>query len=308
MGASFPVLMMQNFAGDGYFGRNGSSQHKINMTTGSQSIKNNSAWNTNVQDCFASASTPGTTDNAGWNIGLVNIANNLIEKVGRMPFSTETDAFAANNISPPRLAHGSCQSLVKGYALGGFNQNDFSTLQSTQSVTFSTAVVAASGALLNNTYNTNGFRSETHGYYAGGAVSSPIATIAKMPFSTEVWANSSASLSSAQNQVAIVEKAASAYMLGGVNGSTFTNVIAKLVKATDTRTNLSATLALVRSGGAAFESDSTGFLFQGQTTGFSLTADSDALQFSTETRFDFSANIANTVSSVMMQTMKSGGY
>jgi hypothetical protein len=170
--------------------------------------------------------------------------------IQKLAYSNETSSTIGATMPAVTIYNynGMSNDGTAGYSYGGYvggaNVNTIQKLlYSTEARTQLSATHTAS---LRNIIT--GSNSGSNGYAFGGSSDTDyFTTITKMPYSTETPANIAATLSvSNAGNSTCDAKTQATYILGGFNLSTGTpganNIIAKLAFATDTRTNLAATM------------------------------------------------------------------
>jgi hypothetical protein len=221
----------------------------------------------------------------GWLLGGTNGAGTNIEV---MSFSAETFWKASSTITSTSYAAVFCDSGVNCFASGG----DSNTLE-TSKINVNTFVKSSGGSLSASRTRVHGVsNSGTAGYAMGGYSSG---TIMKYPYSTDTWANTSATMwngsSTTDRTVGVNNAQIASYHFGGTAGGTATNIIGKFLFSNDTRSNLAATLTnATYTGSVGINTGVAAYYFGGYPP---FNTNIDKLTLSTETKSALSATLTS---------------
>lgn len=219
----------------------------------------------------------------GWLLGGNNGASTNIEV---MSFSAETFWKSSSTITSTSYAAVFCDSGAHCFASGG----DSNTLE-TSKVNVNTFVKSSGGSLSAVRTRVHGVsNSGTAGYAMGGYSNG---TIMKYPYSTDTWANTSATMwngsASTDRTVGVNNAQIASYHFGGTAGGTPTNIIGKFIFSNDTRSNLAATITNATYTGSTGVKDGVAVYYYGGYPPFNTNI--DKLSIPTETRSAVSASL-----------------
>ena len=209
----------------------------------------------------------------------VPVAPEETDAIEELVFSDESSAAIVATLDTARSWGAGCNSLTKGYLLGGYPITAV-----IEQLTFSNETSAAIVATLDDAREGGaGVNSTTKGYILGGYDSSIASDIEQLTFSNETSAAIVATLATAKDGCAGTNSSIKGYVLGGDTGTgAVTAVIEQLTFSAETSAAIVATLDTAKDDGAGLNSPLKGYILGGDTGGIgsAVTAAIEQLTFS----------------------------